>query len=491
MMPKQEKFSTGFSFELARMLKEGATLEYYYNKNAFDLHELNLSRLNFDVCKFDAIPYDLCDQMIKAGTEFEQGKLLYESLSQISLRDASDIDFWNYLAHKELYRYIHHRWPDIKNPPNKSTPENYVLNHWIMTSSSQASLIDYPLSGLWWSFHISKVNNWYDPYYLTKVLFKNQHLRTKGLGQAKYARHKPAVVGILEFIKDNKLDDNNLEDNARAIIPYVNLLGGTQLLSFFDKKWFKDRLEDQFHEDIRKYGRLFRRESRPTEATEEKTKKDFTKLTLDEAEKRDQTDLGSRQKDTSRPSVDNSNSLDKERTVVLKHLNLLKQGGYSLTLKPLNDAIESIPIEKRHENGFLYLFYNDGRVSKTSVKQILAHSKNTVYAITAKLRDTYIRYELSEFEKHVGISHVFMSDDRVVSVFSMQRMATYKNPLNRGKKIAQYTNQLHYKLISPADADRFPILLTKDSSRFIRINDKGYKDQLAELKKVWPEIFEC
>lgn len=262
---KQHRYSDDFGIELKNKLLKGETLQAYFDKRKF-----NPASSFSDYAErlgFDAIPEFRVAQMLQASSDFERGKILYENLAHLTRREASDIGLWNYLAHNELYRVVHKMWPDIEEPPNKSSRESYVLNHWIMTSSAQSELMDYPLSGLWWSFYLTVDEDRRDKYELTKIFFKNLSFRTKSFGQSKIARHKEAVIGVLEFIKENGLDQVNFEDNGKAIVPYLNLLGGVKPLGAFDRSWFKAKLNRKFRNDIDRYGRLFRRDERPNDTT--------------------------------------------------------------------------------------------------------------------------------------------------------------------------------------------------------------------------------
>jgi hypothetical protein len=262
----QKKYNPAIVSELKEGLEKGITTRAYLNKSQFvptrDLFHFE------EEMGFREISENTAIKILVEKSDFERGKMLYESLSHLSRRDASDIGFWNYLSHNQLYKVVHRMWPDIEKPPSKSSSETYILNHWIMTSSAQSELMDYPLSGLWWSFFLTVDEGRADKYELTKVFFKNLTFRTKSFGQSKIARHKEAVIGVLEFIIENGLDQQNFEDNGNAITPYLNLLGGVKPLGAFDRDWFKEKLNKKFRGDIEKYGRLFRRTERPKSETQ-------------------------------------------------------------------------------------------------------------------------------------------------------------------------------------------------------------------------------
>jgi len=174
--------------------------------------------------------------------DFECAKLLYENL-KITPFQASNSDFWNYLHHFDMYKYIHQRW---KSQGNLQT---HVKRHWLMNLTSQKHLINYPLTTLWWSIHLTVDENREDKYELSEVFFSNNRFRTVSLGGMSFVRHKPAILSVLEFIKiHRKALTKNITYTVLGdeISKFVNLLGGTKPLSFFDKDWFYKKLEERF-----------------------------------------------------------------------------------------------------------------------------------------------------------------------------------------------------------------------------------------------------
>ena len=210
-MNYQKKFNTGVVEKLKNLISndDSSIIKYYLNKNEFKYHFENN---DFTVCDFYEIPRDLGNEMISTfksnlnqksndfrKADFECAKLLYESI-KITPKQASDIDFWSYLHHFDMYKYIHLRWNEIESP-SKSSRETYINRHWLMTLSSQKHLINYPLTTLWWSIHLTIDDSMDDPYELSKIYFNNNRYRTVTFGGSSYVRHKEAILGILEFYK--------------------------------------------------------------------------------------------------------------------------------------------------------------------------------------------------------------------------------------------------------------------------------------------------
>ena len=254
-------YTTDSINDLKTFLKQSNQIKDYFLKASFDCpQDLSLVSRDSEL----SVDEDVFEKMLKAykpKAEFEAGKVLFESF-RISPKQASDIGMWTYLNLHQGYQYVAQRWPGFwKKEDTKSYySNNYILNHWIQTNATQGELIDYPLSGLWWSFWLTVDESRNDKYELTKMFFENATMRTKQLGQANFAGHKPAMLAVLEFMKESGFDKSNrLEEATRAIVPFVNRLGGIRPLTYFDKEWFKMKLYEEFSSNIQNNKKLFAR----------------------------------------------------------------------------------------------------------------------------------------------------------------------------------------------------------------------------------------
>lgn len=330
----------------------------YYRKGGFrcDTIELSEETIDVDLNQPEKIVKAMCNVYNK-DDEFEAGKILYNHLKRLSPRDASNTKLWTKLNHSTFYEYIVKRWGDLwdtdKQPANQGA---FIINHWIQSNSTQGDLIDYPISGLWWSFYISEDSTRQDPYELTRILFKNQSFRTKYLGQARFARHKPAVIAVLEFIQENKLDEGNqLESVARGIVPFVNLLGGIRPLSYFDKDWFKRNLEERFSGQIREGVPLF---TRPTKNGEQ-TGNNQASTSLDLEETKTQ-------------------SVPPKQNAIW--LNIKYNGHYQInsTENTSKDCF-AVKLNKEDKLHHLAICYDNGKVNRVTIESLYQKKMNKQY----------------------------------------------------------------------------------------------------------------
>ena len=238
-MELQSIFKQTYVDELQRGVKSGFLIELYSNES-FDYNRDKV--LQAPLIKKP----ENADLLLPDGNtlyDFENAKIIYEAYKTLTPLQASDIRFWTYLAHADSYKYMKKRWPGRENtdPGNRS---KYILDHWFIASPTQNNFLRHGIAGLWWGAFLTHDPSRTDPYELTRVLFTQLDFATRTLGVYSLARHKEAIIGILEYILDNPtIFDTKFQEKSRFLTKYVNQIGGTKPLSYFNKDFFKTALQ--------------------------------------------------------------------------------------------------------------------------------------------------------------------------------------------------------------------------------------------------------
>ena len=169
--------------------------------------------------------------------DFTSAIEIFKAYDSVTPLLASLPDLWVYLAHVDLFPYVQKRWPKVLDG---SADEQYVLNHWHENSHFMRT----SFAGLWWHVFLTYDGSRNNPYELTEVLFKSQDFRTLRFGELGLIRHKPAMIGVLEYlIENNEIMRNAFDARGQFISRYFNLIGGTKPLAYMDKQFFKNKLE--------------------------------------------------------------------------------------------------------------------------------------------------------------------------------------------------------------------------------------------------------
>lgn len=466
-----------FTLETVKNLKVkikdlGEEITRYYTEEAFSPSDS--FQLATESCNVDPVDGNIVVSMIDAfnsnDTEFEAGRILYESI-QLSPQQASDIGFWTYQNHYIFYPYIARRWAAIWKD-DVENPSSYIINHWVQTNTTQGELIDYPISGLWWSFYLTVDKDREDKYELTKVFFKNESIRTKLLGTARFARHKPAILGILEFIKEKGLDTHSIEQAGRAFVPYINLLGGIRPLTYFDKDWFKQKLEEQFGEKISKGEKIF---MRPGET-------DYVKKVL-----------------PTLAVMDPIKVPDEGSTY--NHYFCLNSGtgNYNILTNQSANWEYCVGLDFENPDQFLIHFYSEGKIKKTKVEGGLSEKivnrpkpysngkcpKLTVYDIQAISQPVLFGIA---YKTRTGIYFKAM-DEQIVNNFRTDNVELNQE----GKKVLYIPEKFKsaYKILPYSIKEQLGSLVQLSPiGKGSDIENPYYQTRWNILKKHWPELFD-
>ena len=169
--------------------------------------------------------------------DFTSAVEIYKAYSSICPLLASLPNLWVYLAHVDFFPYVQQRWPKVLED---GVDEKYILNHWHENDHFMRTTF----AGLWWHTYLTYDESRTNPTELTEVLFKSQDFRTLRFGELGLIRHKPAMMGVLEFLMENpEIMQNAFDARGQYISRYFNLLGGTRPLAFMDKSYFKASLD--------------------------------------------------------------------------------------------------------------------------------------------------------------------------------------------------------------------------------------------------------
>lgn len=162
---------------------------------------------------------------------------LYEAYQELTPLAASKNDLWTYLTHVDLFAYMQKRFPEVTKG---RADAKYIRERWFRSSNGP---IRSSLAGLWWSVYCSVDNAKEDKYELTRMLFKNDNIRTHYFGSSTVFRHREAVIGILEFLVENP-DISSVHFHSRCIYiaQLFNRLGAIKQLAYMNRDFFKEEL---------------------------------------------------------------------------------------------------------------------------------------------------------------------------------------------------------------------------------------------------------
>lgn len=252
MDKRQPIFTEEYCDTLRLNLKAGESISNYtINGERFTFTDRNVCYLN----NFNVDKNKLQRMNEERLSSIDSAILLFEALPDLNPLMASYAPFWLYFAHVELVQYMRKRWPNVI--VNRDGEQNdtlsqisYIMDYWFPSMGSSSKTW---LPNLWWAVYLTVDTRREDKYALTKILFKQEDLRTRTLGTYTLFRHKPATVATLSFIESH-LDttfSHSFQNRCRYMTKYLNYLGGCRLLSYMDEDFFLEMLNKK-NEDIAK-----------------------------------------------------------------------------------------------------------------------------------------------------------------------------------------------------------------------------------------------
>lgn len=382
--------------------------------------------------------------------DFECAKVLYENL-KLTPSQAANADFWNYLHHFDMYKYIHQRW---KNQGNLQT---HIKRHWLMNLTSQKHLINFPLTTLWWSIHLTIDENREDKYELSKVYFSNNRFRTVSLGGMSFVRHKPAILSVLEFMKEHReeLTKNiTYTDLGDEISKFVNLLGGTKPLSFFDKNWFTKKLEERFQ-----IGKEFSSETN-----------DFEEL------------------------VGEIERTEKQKVLCYFCLNNSGNPNYMISDIKRDDFDYCIEINGANRNGYLLHFYAEGKIKQTKIDaSLLNKNKNQLYSngkcnslslVGVKIIATDFLFGIAYLKN--GVTKFKAMDGSDSANFRIDNNSLHQE----GKKIlyVQDYDEIKYRLLPYSAKEDLGTLVQGPLGKGADITNNYHSEKWSIIKHLWKQL---
>lgn len=170
--------------------------------------------------------------------DFTTAVEIYKAYENISPLLASLPDLWVYLTHVDLFSYVQKRWHDIFK---ENFEENYIINHWHRHSTH---FLRTTFAGFWWNAYLTVDDSRENRFELTKVMYDcGQDWRLMRFGELSLIRRKEAVIGVLEFLKENpEITEVHFAARGQFISRYFNNLGGVVNFSSMNREFFKETL---------------------------------------------------------------------------------------------------------------------------------------------------------------------------------------------------------------------------------------------------------
>lgn len=178
--------------------------------------------------------------------DFENMKIIYENLKELTDSQASDERIWSGLAHYQFWSYMQKRWP---LPEEKNKQNSHVLNKYFFWNSTKAVFLN-GLSRLWWYARYTYDENSTNPYELTKYICTNDiNGKIFPLLACKFAVNREVFKNIIRIIKTYEEKNNIIlsRDQFNEIKKYLNRLSGKIVIDLLTYDELKMKMENKLN----------------------------------------------------------------------------------------------------------------------------------------------------------------------------------------------------------------------------------------------------
>lgn len=225
-------------------------IKYYNGDNSWIIRNYNENELFAAFNKIEFKDFDLiCANGIE--NDFENMKIIYENLKQLTDSQASDERVWSGLAHTCFWEYMQKRWP---LPDKKEKQISHVLNNYFFWNSIKAPFLN-GLSRLWWYSRYTYDTGLQDPYELTKYICDNDiNGKIFPLLSCVFAINKNVFKNIIKSVK--KYEEINKTKLSREefneLKKYLNRLSGKICIDVLTEEELYQKIEMKLKNLIKK-----------------------------------------------------------------------------------------------------------------------------------------------------------------------------------------------------------------------------------------------
>jgi hypothetical protein len=173
----------------------------------------------------------ILDENDPSASDFENCKLLYNTMKDLPMDIITNPQFWAYLTHVTYWDYMHKRSDIHQNTTIKSIKEKFF---------DSGNFSRNGIARLWWLSHLTYDKNHKDPFHLTEILLKSQDFITHLIGR-KYSNNsnftKFILLSIDEYSIENEFPDRY---QLRFLCEEINRLGSFKILDYLPYEEVKE-----------------------------------------------------------------------------------------------------------------------------------------------------------------------------------------------------------------------------------------------------------
>jgi hypothetical protein len=179
------------------------------------------------------------------STDYNNVKILYNNLKNLSNTQATDERLWSGLSHSNFYEFMVYR---LKLNEEKIKAEN-ILGNYFFKHGNKRSLILHSLARLWWVGRLLYDENRKDHFYALNYLKTDFGTKVLSLFSSNFTNNPAIARAILISAYEIEEDGEKISrEKYLELIRYVNLLGGIVILDYLSEEELTNKIKKHYYE---------------------------------------------------------------------------------------------------------------------------------------------------------------------------------------------------------------------------------------------------
>ena len=218
--------------------------DYYKNDSPNWISEVTNVDNNFGLFKKEFEDFDLIISENPEKDDFQNMKIMYDHLKDLTDSQASDERLWAGLCHGKFWKYMQNRWP---LPKKESDMDRFILQHYFFNNGNR-SLVLNGLSRLWWYARLSyDETNENNPYELTEYLSKDINGKAYMFFGSNFSNNRELQRIFLYTIKSYEESNNIMltREEFNEIRKSIVLWSGKVLIDALSAEDIKNKIKKE------------------------------------------------------------------------------------------------------------------------------------------------------------------------------------------------------------------------------------------------------
>lgn len=182
--------------------------------------------------------------------DYNNVKILYTNMKNISNTQAIDERLWAGLSHSIFWKYLQYR----TKINEENIKENKILFSYFFKNSGKKILIINPLTRLWWiGRQVYDSSNTENPFYALEFLKRDFGTKALYLFSYNYANNPKITRAVLVALSEIEKENNIVlvRNIYLKIFAYLNMLGGIIILDSLEQKEIIEKIKKYYYKNIK------------------------------------------------------------------------------------------------------------------------------------------------------------------------------------------------------------------------------------------------